>query len=152
MKAAQCSKCRSTLTSSGQCPKCDAKTVQRCRHNAFDCDKCDKQSQAQAQKFDSGKVRFSLLPWDAVTEVARVFTFGAEKYDARNWEKGLTYSRIYDATQRHLTSWFQQRQTLDPDGTGLRQLGQAAFGCLALLAFELRGRTDLDDRPEVKNA
>ncbi len=98
-------------------------------------------------KYDQGKAAFSLLPWDAVREVAHVFTKGAEKYAPRNWEKGLTYSRIFSSTQRHLTSWFQDRQTLDPDGTGLRQIAQAAWGCLVLLAFELRGRTDLDDRP-----
>lgn len=98
-------------------------------------------------KYDQEKEKFALLPWDAVREVARVFTIGAKKYEDRNWEKGLAYSRIFSSTQRHLTSWFQDRETLDPDGTGLRQIAQACWGCLVLLAFELRGRTDLDDRP-----
>lgn len=102
------------------------------------------------RKDDQEKESFALLPWDAVREVARVYTIGARKYEPRNWEKGIAYSRIFSSTQRHLTSWFQDRQTLDPDGTGLRQIAQAAWGCLVLLAFELRGRADLDDRPERK--
>lgn len=99
-------------------------------------------------KFDDGKVKFSLLPWDAVREVAVVFTRGAKKYEPRNWEKGMAWSRVYDSTQRHLTDWFQKRETLDPDGTGLRNIAQAAWGCLVLLAWELRGH-GTDDRPNV---
>lgn len=98
-------------------------------------------------KYDEGKPSFALIPWDAMFEVARVFTEGAKKYEPRNWEKGLAYSRVFSSTQRHLTSWFQHRETYDPDGTSLRQISQAVWGCLVLLAYELRGRDDLDDRP-----
>lgn len=89
-------------------------------------------------KFDAGKTLFSLLPWDAVRDVADVFTHGALKYEERNWEKGMLWSRVFDSTQRHLTDWFQKRETFDPDGTGLRNIAQAAWGCLVLLAWELR--------------
>jgi hypothetical protein len=58
----------------------------------------------------------------------------------------MAWSRVFDSTQRHLTAWFQKRETLDPDGTGLRNIAQAAWGCLVLLAWELRG-TGTDDRP-----
>lgn len=106
-------------------------------------------------KHDGAKDRFALVPWDALREVARVFTVGATKpqkdgsppYGERNWEKGLAYSRVFSSTMRHLTDWFQGRMTYDPDGTGLRNIAQAAWGCLVLCAFELRGRDDLDDRP-----
>lgn len=102
-----------------------------------------------AVKYDQGKTKFSLLPWDAVREVADVFTRGAQKYEERNWEKGLAWSRIFDSTQRHLSDWFQHGMTHDPDGTGLRNLAQAAWGCLVLLAYELRG-IGTDDRPTPK--
>jgi hypothetical protein len=31
--------------------------------------------------------RFDLLPWPALEEVARVYAFGATKYDDHNWHK-----------------------------------------------------------------
>lgn len=102
-------------------------------------------------KYDSGKDSFALLPWDAVRELAKVFTRGAQKYEARNWERGLAYSRVMSSTMRHLSDWFQHRQELDPDGTGLRNIAQATWGCIVLLSYELRGFNGgkFDDRPEI---
>lgn len=38
---------------------------------------CPKQEKfSEGVKFDAGKARFSLLPWDAIREVAIVFTIG----------------------------------------------------------------------------
>ena len=97
-------------------------------------------------KYDTGKTLFSLLPWDAVRDVGEVFTRGAQKYEERNWELGMKWSRVFNSTQRHLTDWFQHRMTYDPDGTGLRNIAQATWGCLVLLAYELRS-IGTDDRP-----
>ena len=52
---------------------------------------------------DKGKVMYSLLPPDALHEVARVFTVGAQKYKKRNWERGMIYSKVFDPMMRH--SW-----------------------------------------------
>ena len=105
-------------------------------------------------KYDTGKDRFALLPWDAIREVAKVFTFGATKYADRNWEIGIAYDRVYSSTMRHLTDWWELRMTYDSDpkgkAAGMRNIAQAAWGCMVLLAFELRGRTDLDNRPTHK--
>lgn len=100
---------------------------------------------AEGVKYDDGKVRFSLLPWDAIEMVAWVFTRGAQKYAPRNWEKGMAWSRIYDGMMRHATSWYQHRQMLDTE-TGLRQIAQVAWAALVLCAYELRG-IGTDDRP-----
>lgn len=97
-------------------------------------------------KSDSGKAPWDLLPWDAVAEVVRVLQFGATKYAARNWEKGLSHSRVFAATQRHLIAFFQMREDRDPE-TGIHHLAHAACEVLFALAFAVRGRRDLDDRP-----
>ena len=55
-----------------------------------------------AIKKDSEKVRLDLLPVRPLLEVGRVLTFGAKKYEPRNWEKGFSWSRPYAATLRHL--------------------------------------------------
>lgn len=97
-------------------------------------------------KIDQDKLKWHLLPYDAISELVGVFTVGSRKYEERNWEKGMAWSRVFNSTQRHLTDWFQKRETFDPDGTGLRNIAQATWGCLVLLAWELRGAGE-DDRP-----
>ena len=41
----------------------------------------------QGVKYDKKKVRMDLVPYDAVNEIAKVLTFGAEKCSERNLEK-----------------------------------------------------------------
>jgi hypothetical protein len=104
------------------------------------------QASASGAKHDGGKLPWHLLPYDAVREIVKVLQFGAQKYAERNWEKGLAYSRVFGATMRHLTAHFQDGETHDPE-TGLSHLAHAGCEILFALAFELRGRADLDDRP-----
>ena len=42
------------------------------------------------------------IPPTGVTEVAKIFEAGAEKYEPRNWEKGIPLSRLLDSGLRHL--------------------------------------------------
>ena len=98
----------------------------------------------EAVKLDGGKVGAHLLPYDAILEVCRVYDFGAGKYAARNWELGMSYSRLFAACMRHLWAWWQG-QDRDPE-TGLSHLTHAAFCVLGLLAYELR-KSGTDDRP-----
>lgn len=98
-----------------------------------------------AVKNDADKLRWDLLPWDAVAEVVKVLGHGAKKYADRNWEKGLKFSRIFAAAQRHLTAWFNG-ETYD-DESKLNHLAHAACDVLFLLTFSCRFRSDLDDRP-----
>lgn len=100
----------------------------------------------EAIKHDSDKLRFDLLPWDAITETVKVLNYGAKKYEDRNWEKGMNYSRLYAALQRHMTVWYQNREEIDPE-SGLRHLAHAMCCLLFLLAFELRKMVQWDDRP-----
>jgi hypothetical protein len=65
-------------------------------------------------KFDNGKPRVDLVPTGAIRGVAEVLTFGAEKYDAHNWRKGIAYSRLYAAAQRHLMAYWEGEDT-DPE-------------------------------------
>lgn len=97
-------------------------------------------------KHDQEKVRMDLLPYDALAEIAKIFTFGAKKYADRNWEKGFGFSRPFAALQRHLTLWFQGEDN-DVE-TGLSHLSHAGCELLFLLAFELRGVGE-DDRPKL---
>lgn len=94
-------------------------------------------------KFDGGKARMDLVPWDGLDEIAHVLTFGADKYADRNY-RGLHWSRIFAACMRHLTAWWLRRGS-DPE-TGRSHLAHAGACVLMLLDNEL-GDYGEDDRP-----
>jgi hypothetical protein len=96
------------------------------------------------KKLDDGKPRWDLLPFDAVNDVAVVLDYGARKYAARNWEKGLRHGRLLAAALRHLGAWGMGRD-LD-DESGLPHLAHAACCVLMLLALHRR-QVGEDDRP-----
>lgn len=98
----------------------------------------------QGIKFDEGKLRYDLLPTKSVAQVVEVLTYGAEKYEPRNWEKGMSHSRLYSAAQRHLNAYWGG-QDLDEE-TAFEHLAHAATNLLMLLQLRVT-HPDLDDRP-----
>lgn len=96
-------------------------------------------------KHDAGKVRLDLLPFDAVTEIAHVLTFGARKYGDRNWEGGFKWGRLLGACLRHLFAW-AGGEDVDQE-TGRSHLAHAGCCILFLLAHELRGIGEDDRAP-----
>lgn len=101
-------------------------------------------------KKDEGKPRWELLPYDAIETVVWVLTDGAKKYDARNWEKGIAYGRVFGAIMRHLNKWWMAK-ILGTDGrdpeSKRSHLHHALCELLFLVAYELRGMDTFDDRP-----
>jgi hypothetical protein len=98
-------------------------------------------------KFDGDKVRWDLVPWDAMEEIVKVLTYGANKYADRNWEKGMEYGRLIRATIGHVTDWAMRRD-VDSE-TGLSHLAHAGCCILFLLAYVLRN-IGKDNRPLKK--
>lgn len=98
-------------------------------------------------KYDQGKLRYDLIPPDALEELAKVYTLGAEKYGDRNWEKGLRWGRVFGAVFRHFIAWAKGEDR--DEETGLHPLAHAAWGCLTLLAYAKRNIGE-DDRPTTK--
>lgn len=84
-------------------------------------------------KFDKGKLRYSLLPNDAIQDIVRVLMKGADKYGDRNWEGGLDFSRLYDAIKRHLDAWWDHEDN-DPEDN-LSHLSHAACNLLFLIHY-----------------
>lgn len=87
--------------------------------------------------------RFDLLPPEALWAVAEHLGKGAEKYDARNWERGYAWGLSYAALQRHLNQ-FWAGEEIDAD-TGSHHLAAVATHALFLLTFVIRG-AGTDDR------
>lgn len=67
------------------------------------------------------------------------------KTGARNWEKGMHWSRPFAALMRHMWAWWRGNN-LD-DESGLPHLWHAACCIAFLIAYEWRA-TGVDDRPE----
>jgi hypothetical protein len=100
--------------------------------------------QKEGVKNDSGKLPVDLLPVDALEEIAKVLQFGAEKYEPRNWEKGMKWSRIYAACIRHLWAWFRGED--QDQETGITHLAHSGCCVLFLISYHLR-QVGEDDRP-----
>jgi len=89
------------------------------------------------RKFDSGKLDYTLIPWDGLEEVVKVLEFGAKKYDRDNWRyvEGAE-KRYLAAALRHLVA-YQIEQPTDEE-TGISHLAHAGCCLLFLLALEKR--------------
>lgn len=113
----------------------------------------DGQTLTTGQKKDEGKARWELLPYEVTAAVARILTVGARKYDARNWEKGIAYGRVFGAVMRHLHDWWTAKLF---GGDGINHtdgeeshLDHAITELMFLSAYEKRGLngSEFDDRP-----
>lgn len=98
-------------------------------------------------KFDEDKLRYDLIPEQALKELARVYTIGAKKYGDRNWEQGLKWGRVFAAMMRHAWAWWAGEQNDPVDGQ--HHLSSVAWCAFALMTYELRanGIEPNDDRP-----
>lgn len=95
------------------------------------------------EKRDAGKLRWSLLPFDALREVVRVLMKGAEKYAPGNWQYvECARDRYFDAAMRHLSAWYEGERN-DPEW-GLHHLAHCCCCVLFLLALSLRGKIDAE--------
>jgi hypothetical protein len=96
-----------------------------------------------AVKADTGKAPMSLLPRSALVAEAEVLAFGARKYAAHNWRKGMKWSRLLDAALRHLTA-FADGEDTDPE-TGLSHLAHLRCCAGFLIEYQEKGLGE-DDR------
>lgn len=91
-------------------------------------------------KNDSGKLRWSLVPWRAMEPVVRVLMAGSRKYSDDNWLRVPDATRRYlDAALRHLLSYLEG-ESWDPE-TGESHLAHCACCLLFLLHFESNPQT-----------
>lgn len=101
-------------------------------------------------KHDIGKPRMDLLPPNAILALADLFRMGAEKYDDRNWEKGMDGGRLIAAAGRHLFKYMAGEE-VDPDPeAGTHHLIHLAWCALAAYEMEVCGLTK-DTRTELRH-
>lgn len=65
-------------------------------------------------RYNADKPDLSLIPLVTLEEEARVWMYGAKKYKAWNWAKGMDWSVPYACALRHLSAW-QKGEEIDPE-------------------------------------
>ena len=90
------------------------------------------------------KLRYDLLPSDALAEVTRVLTIGADKHGAYDWEKGYPWHVYFSKTLRHLFKWWGGEE--NDTESGCSHLAHAACNILFLLAWGKRNVGTYDKR------
>jgi len=87
-----------------------------------------------------------LLPPKAINEVAKVLTFGAQKYDEENWRKlDNLQSRYTSGALRHIFAHIDS-ETLDTE-SGLSHLAHAICCLLFKLEIELEDAKSKEEEP-----
>lgn len=95
-------------------------------------------------RYNTGKIRYDLVPQYAQEQYAKVLTKGSEKYADRNWELGMRWSKVVASLKRHLAA-FESGEDFDPE-TGL--LHTAHIMCnSAFLTEYYKIYPQGDDRP-----
>lgn len=102
----------------------------------------------EGSKYDTGKLRYDLIPTYPLSQLASVYTYGVQKYSEHNWRKGIKFSRIFSALMRHCWSYWSGSDT--DEESGLPHLSHAAWCLFTLLEYS-RCRKELDDRYETNN-
>ena len=85
-------------------------------------------------KKDSGKLQWSLMPFEELRDVVKVLMHGAEKYSPDNWKKCDNVVRYKDALMRHVIAYVSGEE-IDSE-FGLSHLAHAVCNCLFLMWFD----------------
>lgn len=91
------------------------------------------------------KVFFSVIPWGVIWELGLALLEGARKYGRHNWRVAGVRASVYvDASQRHITEWWEGTD-IDPD-SGLSHITKA-IATLTVLRDSMMIGNYIDDRP-----
>lgn len=88
-------------------------------------------------KYDQGKADLSILSYDALSQIAKAFEFGAKKYGRYNYLGGMEWTRIGSALLRHTYAWVWGEDC--DEESGLHHLAHAGACVIMLLDYVLKG-------------
>jgi len=88
----------------------------------------------------TGKGRYDLISPFGNRRLALRLEGGSEKYDNRNWEKGMPFSRCIESAKRHIDQFVMGMEDED-------HLAAACFNLYAIMHFQELGMIHLDDMP-----
>lgn len=97
----------------------------------------------QGTKFDSGKPKLSILTKESLIAETKALEYGAEKYTRNNYKAGMDWTRVIDATLRHIIA-FNNKEDFDNESK-LNHLWHAKAN-LAMLIYYYENKIGNDDR------
>ena len=104
----------------------------------------EKSKITQGLRYNEGKVRTDLLPFDVMWYISEVLQAGAKKYADRNWELGMSWMIVVGCLMRHLIK-FATGNDIDKE-TNIPHIDLVMFNAVMLSRF-FRKHKQFDDRP-----
>lgn len=95
-------------------------------------------------RYNTGKAPIHLIPPEVIEAHAEHYRKGAEKYEPRNWERGMDWSKCYDSLMRHSLAWMRG-EDIDPEN-GSHHMVAVMWNAAALYWYWLK-KVGKDDRP-----
>jgi hypothetical protein len=96
-----------------------------------------------AERYNTGKLKWSLVSWNALEPMIEVLMYGMNKYTAWNWCKGLKYTEICESLLRHVYA-FMNGEDEDPESK-LKHVGHILANAM-FLSYMTLFKKDMDDR------
>lgn len=93
----------------------------------------------KAMRFNSGKLQWSLVHYKSLEPMVKVLMFGAKKYSADNWKKGLDNKQILESLQRHLAA-IMDGEEYDRE-SGLPHIGHIMCNAMFFSYFNTESET-----------
>lgn len=105
--------------------------------------RAEAERQNQAMRDNYGKLQWSLMDTESMEPMIRVLEYGAKKYSADNWKKGLPLRGVFESMLRHLFALMNGEDD-DPE-SGLPHIGHIQCNAM-FIAYYLKHKPELDDR------
>lgn len=100
----------------------------------------------KADRFNEGKRKWSLIDFRTMENMVKVLEYGATKYSANNWKKGLKVTETCESMIRHLLA-FIGGENNDPE-SGLSHIGHIQCNAM-FLEYMMRFKPEFDDRENL---
>lgn len=97
----------------------------------------------QATRYNTGKLRWTLIDWGTMEELVKVLEYGIIKYAIDDWKKGMPTTEVSDSLLRHLTSYLQGED--NDKESGLPHTGHILCNAM-FLAFMHKYKPEFDSR------
>ena len=98
---------------------------------------------SEGTKHDKGKAKLSLISFESMAGEAKAMEYGIQKYSRNNYKAGMDWTRLIDASLRHLVA-FAHKEDVDKESL-LNHLYHCKAN-LGMLIYYYENKLGKDDR------
>lgn len=96
-----------------------------------------------AKRYNSGKTQWSLVDFKSLEGMVKILEFGAEKYGASNWKKGLKTTEVCESLMRHLFAYLDGED--NDQESGMRHIDHVLCNAM-FLSYMDSNKPEFDTR------